>query len=76
MRHGKAIAARLAELGVTSPDADEAIHDALDLCRSPHAWLNTPSPDLDGATPAELILSGKGQVVVDLLADALTGHPG
>jgi hypothetical protein len=37
-------------------------------------WLNTPSPDLDGEKPAELLLK-QPDVVVQWLEDAALGHP-
>lgn len=37
-------------------------------------WLNTPSPDLDGEKPGELLLE-KATVVVEWLEDALSGQP-
>jgi DNA-binding response OmpR family regulator len=37
-------------------------------------WLNTPSPDLDGEKPAELLLK-QPNVVVQWLEDAALGHP-
>jgi CheY-like chemotaxis protein len=39
-------------------------------------WLNTPSPDLDNTRPLELIEEGQGEIVAELLEDALLGHPG
>lgn len=39
-------------------------------------WLNTPLPDFDGRTPAELCKFGKSQIVLDYLEDHLLGHPG
>ncbi|HJX64922.1 MAG TPA: response regulator [Polyangia bacterium] len=37
-------------------------------------WLNTPSPELDGEKPAELLLK-QPEVVVQWLEDAALGHP-
>jgi DNA-binding response OmpR family regulator len=37
-------------------------------------WLNTPSPDLDGEKPGELLLA-KPSVVVEWLEDAVAGQP-
>jgi len=39
-------------------------------------WLNTPNPDLDNTQPLEIIKRGQCEIVVDLLEDALLGHPG
>lgn len=39
-------------------------------------WLNTPHPELDNTRPMELIERRKGEIVADLLEDALLGHPG
>ena len=39
-------------------------------------WLNTPNPDLDNTQPLELIEQGQGEIVAELLEDALLGHPG
>jgi len=39
-------------------------------------WLNTPNPDLDNTRPLELIEEGQGEIVAELLEDALLGHPG
>lgn len=38
-------------------------------------WLNSPHPELDDATPLELMKSGEIDVVVDLVDDMLTGAP-
>jgi DNA-binding NarL/FixJ family response regulator len=38
-------------------------------------WLQSPHPDLDGTAPMELILSGKAEVVADMLEGALMGMP-
>ena len=39
-------------------------------------WLNTPNPDLDNTRPLELIEQGQGEIVAELIEDALLGHPG
>ena len=39
-------------------------------------WLNAPHPDLDGASPLELLEAHKPEIVIDLLEDSLAGHPG
>lgn len=39
-------------------------------------WLNTPNPDLDNTRPLELIEKGRGEIIAELLEDALLGHPG
>jgi hypothetical protein len=54
---------RIARLRVAMSDADF------------RKWLRIPNPLLDGKTPLELIFSGKGQVIADLVADMITGRP-
>lgn len=54
---------RIARLRVAMSDADF------------RKWLRAPNPLLDEKTPLELILSRKGQVVADLVADMITGRP-
>ena len=54
---------RIARLRVTMSDANF------------RKWLRTPNSLLDDNTPLELIFSGKGQVVADLVADMITGRP-
>jgi hypothetical protein len=39
-------------------------------------WLNATNPDLGGETPLFFIRNGKGQIVAELLEDALFGQPG
>jgi len=39
-------------------------------------WLNAPHPELDHARPLDLIRHGKGEVVAEIIEDALLGHPG
>lgn len=42
------------------------------------AWLNAPNKDLENKTPREVIKErgNKGaQIIIDLLEDALAGHP-
>ena len=38
-------------------------------------WMNAPHPELDQASPLELVKANKATVVADLLEDALLGHP-
>ncbi len=38
-------------------------------------WLNVRNPQLDGKTPIELLASGQGEVVAELLEDLLVGQP-
>lgn len=38
-------------------------------------WLNAPNPDLDNLTPLSVMASGKPEVVMGMLEDALGGHP-
>ena len=38
-------------------------------------FMRKSHPDLDGVSPMELVLQGKGQIVVDMIEDALLGHP-
>jgi hypothetical protein len=38
-------------------------------------WLRMRNELLDGATPLELIAQGKLQLVVDFVADMITGSP-
>jgi DNA-binding response OmpR family regulator len=39
-------------------------------------WMNAPSPDLGGLAPMELLKRGQGEIVAELLEDALVGQPG
>lgn len=39
-------------------------------------WMNAGNPQLDGKTPVELLLDGRGEVVADLLEGMLVGQPG
>lgn len=39
-------------------------------------WLNAANPDLAGETPLAYLRAGKGEVVAELLEDALHGQPG
>ncbi len=39
-------------------------------------WLNTPSKDLDGKNPLELIAEGKEDIIIEFLEDISLGHPG
>lgn len=39
-------------------------------------WLDTPNVDLDNLTPLDLIGQGDGEIVAELIEDALLGHPG
>lgn len=39
------------------------------------AWLNTPHPDLDGATALETILKNQAEAVRTILENALSGVP-
>jgi hypothetical protein len=39
------------------------------------AWLNSPHPDLENATPLQMILRGKADAVVTLLENAINGFP-
>ena len=51
----------------------------LSLIGSPEGlriWLNTPEPELDNEVPRDLLLSGEGQVVAELLEDMQEGQPG
>lgn len=50
----------------------------LSLIGSPEGlriWLNTPEPELDNEVPRDLLLSGEGQVVAELLEDMQEGQP-
>ncbi len=47
----------------------------LDDERSAAVWLHTPHPDLGGATPLSLVLSGRAQTVGVLLHLAESGQP-
>lgn len=38
-------------------------------------WLETPSPNLNGAAPVDLLDAGKWTVLADLIDDMLTGTP-
>ena len=38
-------------------------------------WLNSPHPDLGGRTPQSLIDEGRGQIVLDMLENAMMGIP-
>jgi hypothetical protein len=39
-------------------------------------WMNAGNPQLNGMSPTELVLGGRGQVVTDLLESTLVGQPG
>jgi len=36
-------------------------------------WLDFPHPDLGGQTPQALMLEGNGQIVLDMLKNAIAG---
>ena len=38
-------------------------------------WLNAPNPELEQKTPLEIIREGRGEVVANLVEDALLGQP-
>ncbi len=38
-------------------------------------WLNAPNDELDNRSPLEVIQSGKGEIVANLVEDALLGQP-
>src|SRR5689334_11418172 len=38
-------------------------------------WMHAPHPELEEEAPIELLLSGEGEVVEDLLEAVLTGEP-
>jgi uncharacterized protein (DUF2384 family) len=52
-----------------------ALHRVYDDRKHELVWLQTPHPDLDDTAPMQLILSGKAEVVADLLEGALAGIP-
>lgn len=47
-----------------------------DSAEKGRVWLNAPHPDLDNTRPMALIERRKGEIVAELLEDALLGHPG
>lgn len=66
-----ALQAKLEPFARIALAADRLLDGAVGL----RAWLNAPHPDLDGASPLEVLESGKPEVLVDMLEDALAGHP-
>jgi DNA-binding response OmpR family regulator len=38
-------------------------------------WMNAPNPELEGKTPCAVVLSGQGDVVLQMLEDMLVGQP-
>ena len=38
-------------------------------------WLNAPNPELEQKTPLEIVREGRGEVVANLVEDALLGQP-
>lgn len=56
--------------------AARALLTLFETAAAARMWLNAPNPELDGARPVELLRKKKARVVVDLLEDALLGHPG
>ncbi len=53
----------------------ELLHGFFGPPESIRAWLNTPHPDLDGATALETILEGKADAVGMILENAWNGVP-
>jgi hypothetical protein len=39
-------------------------------------WMNAPNPDLEDETPLAVLKDGEGEIVAELLEDALVGQPG
>jgi hypothetical protein len=39
-------------------------------------WLNAPNPDLEDEAPLAMLKNGEGEIVAELLEDALVGQPG
>lgn len=53
----------------------ELLHEFFGPPESIRAWLNTPHPDLEGATALETILEGKADAVGMILENAWNGVP-
>jgi len=53
----------------------ELLHEFFGPVESIRIWLNTPHPDLDGATALETILDGKAFAVNRILENAWNGVP-
>ncbi|MDB6136056.1 MAG: hypothetical protein JWM59_4299 [Verrucomicrobiales bacterium] len=53
----------------------ELLHGFFGPPESIRAWLNTPHPDLDGATALETILEGRADAVGMILENAWNGVP-
>lgn len=53
----------------------ELLHEFFGPPELIRAWLNTPHPDLDGATALETILEGKADAVGMILENAWNGVP-
>lgn len=53
----------------------EILHEFFGPKETIRIWLNTPHPDLDGATSLDTILEGKAFAVSRILGNALNGVP-
>ena len=50
-----------------------ALEHALGSRAHAHSWLNSPHGKLDGKTPLSLVMSGRAEVVADMLEGTLAG---
>lgn len=51
------------------------LSERLGPAREVRAWLNHPHPDLGDRTPMSVVLSGKSEVLADMLRAAVAGQP-
>lgn len=53
----------------------ELLHEFFGTAEAVRAWLNTPHPDLDGASALEAMMEGKAEAVRLILENAWNGVP-
>ena len=57
-------------------DVTQHAYEVIGDWRDTMVWLRTPRADLSGNSPLELIVTGRADVVEDLLANVESGQPG
>lgn len=61
---------------VSQADIHDLALKAFGTSKATDFWMNRPNPELGGATPNQLISSGKAQVVKDFLEGLIAGNFG